>query len=456
MQNDDTIIAIASPPGEGAIAVLRMSGDKAIEIADKFFVAKSKKKLTEQKSYTISYGEIIENQQTIDEVLVSVFRKPNSYTGENSVEISCHGSRYIQQKILQIAINNGARVAEPGEFTKRAFLNGKMDLSQAEAVADLIAAKSEAARKVAMTQLKGGFSNELSLLRSQLVNFVSLIELELDFGEEDVEFADRTKLVELVNRIREKLKHLISSFKFGNAVKNGIPVAIVGKPNVGKSTLLNSLLKEDKAIVSDIEGTTRDSIEDVISINGVLFRFIDTAGLRHTNDKIENLGIERTIEQVKKAEIILYLIDASKDTKAELYERILPFLEDKKLIIVINKIDLADVDLNEFSFDNAEIVKISAKHNTNLTALEQALIKASDYASFDQNDIIVTNTRHYEALKRTYEASEEVLQGLTSNLTTDLLSLNIREMLHYLGEITGDITNDEILGNIFKNFCIGK
>ena len=456
MLNEDTIIAIATPPGEGAIALLRLSGEGCIDIVDKFFVAKLNKKLTEQKAYTITYGQIMEDSETIDDVLVSIFRSPHSYTGEDSVEISCHGSLYIQQKIMQIAINNGARAADPGEFTKRAFMNGKIDLSQAEAVADLIASKSEAARKVAMMQLKGGFSNELAILRAELVNFVSLIELELDFSEEDVEFADRSKLVELVNKIKHKLTKLIDSFKYGNAIKNGIPVAIVGKPNVGKSTLLNTLLKEDKAIVSDIEGTTRDSIEDIISINGILFRFIDTAGLRDTKDQIENLGIERTIEKVKKAEIVLYLLDASTDEKPELYNRILPYINDKKLIVVLNKIDLKKGDIEFDMFDNVEILSISAKHNLNIKELEQSLINAANFAAYNQNDIIITNTRHYEALKKTNEAADEVLQGIQSGLTTDLLTINIREMIHYLGEITGDITNDEILQNIFNNFCIGK
>ncbi|MBN2890913.1 MAG: tRNA uridine-5-carboxymethylaminomethyl(34) synthesis GTPase MnmE [Bacteroidales bacterium] len=456
MIKDDTIAAIATAPGTGAIAIIRLSGENSIKIVEKFFKSKSKKKLSEQKANTIHFGEIIDNNKIIDEVLVSVFRAPHSYTGEYSVEISCHGSVFIQQKILEITTKNGARLADPGEYTMRAFLNGKLDLSQAEAVADLIASKSEAARKVAMSQLKGGFSDELQVLRSELVNFVSLIELELDFSEEDVEFADRTQLTELITKIRNKIQTLTNSFDYGNAIKNGIPVAIVGQPNVGKSTLLNTLLKEDKALVSDIAGTTRDSIEDIISINGILFRFIDTAGLRHTDDTIENLGIERTIEKVQKAEIVLYLIDASIERKAELYDKIKPYLEEKKLIIVLNKMDKAVLHLNPTDFNGSEIVEVSAKHKTNITNLENALVKATSFSTFDENDIIITNARHFAALNHSFEASERVISAIEQGLSGDLLSFDIREMLTYLGEITGEVTNEEILGNIFENFCIGK
>jgi tRNA modification GTPase len=456
MIKQDTIAAIATAPGAGAIAIIRLSGENSLKIADKFFKSKSNKKLVEQKANTIHFGEIIDNNEIIDEVLVSIFHAPHSYTGENSVEISCHGSIYIQQKILEIATNNGARLADPGEYTLRAFLNAKLDLSQAEAVADLIASTSEAARKVAMNQLKGGFSDELQILRSQLVNFVSLIELELDFSEEDVEFADRSELNKLIDTMQTKIKSLTDSFSYGNAIKNGIPVAIIGQPNVGKSTLLNTLLREDKALVSDIAGTTRDSIEDIISINGVLFRFIDTAGLRTTTDTIENLGIERTIEKVQKAEIILYLIDASIDRTPELYDKIKPHLEDKNLIIILNKIDKAVLKLNPTDFNGAEIIEISAKHKTNISNLENSLLQATNYATFNQNDIIITNTRHYDALNRSFEASERVKSALESGLSSDLLSFDIREMLRFIGEITGEITDNEILGNIFENFCIGK
>lgn len=454
MIKQDTIAAIATAPGAGAIAIIRLSGENSIKIVDKFF--RSKKKLTEQKANTIHFGEIINNDEIIDEVLVSIFHAPHSYTGENSVEISCHGSIYIQQKILEIATKNGARLADPGEYTLRAFLNAKLDLSQAEAVADLIASTSEAARKVAMNQLKGGFSDELQILRSQLVNFVSLIELELDFSEEDVEFANRTELMSLIDSMQLKIKSLIDSFSLGNAIKNGIPVAIIGQPNVGKSTLLNTLLREDKALVSDIAGTTRDSIEDEISINGVLFRFIDTAGLRTTTDTIENLGIKRTIEKVQKAEIVLYLIDASIDRTPELYDKIKPHLEGKKLIIILNKIDQAVVSLNPADFNNSEIIEISAKHKTNIEKLEKSIVNATDYSTFNQNDVIISNTRHYEALSRSFESSERVKSALETGLSSDLLSFDIREMLRYLGEITGEVTNNEILVNIFANFCIGK
>ena len=456
MLRDDTIAAIATAPGAGAIAIIRLSGSNAIKIAEKVIKTKSSKKLSEQKPNTIHFGEVIDNKRVIDEVLVSVFHNPHSYTGENSVEISCHGSLFIQQKILEIIIKNGARLADPGEFTMRAFMNGKLDLSQAEAVADLIASKSEAERRVAMSQLKGGFSEELKLLRTQLLNFVSLIELELDFSEEDVEFADRSELKNLITTIRKKVKSLKDSFSYGNAIKNGVPVAIVGQPNVGKSTLLNTLLKHDKAIVSDIAGTTRDSIEDVISINGILFRFIDTAGLRHTTDTIENLGIERTIEKVKKAEIVLYLIDASVERKPKLYDKIKAHIANKKLIIVLNKIDKAVIKLNSTDFNNAQILEISAKHKTNINNLERALIKSSNFANFDENDIIITNARHHSALQKTYEASEQVISALKRGLTSDFLSVDIRTMLNYLGEITGEVSNNEILGNIFANFCIGK
>ncbi len=453
---NDTIAAIATAPGTGAIAIIRLSGENSLEIADKFFRNKSDKKISLQKPYSILFGEIIDDNKTIDQVLISVFKAPNSYTGENSVEISCHGSTFIQQKILEIAIKNGARLAQPGEFTMRAFLNGKMDLSQAEAVADLIASKSEASRKVAINQLKGGFSIELQNIRNQLVNFVSLIELELDFSEEDVEFANRNELRDLLNQIRTKIKSLLDSFKFGNALKNGIPVAIIGKPNVGKSTLLNTLLKEDKAIVSEFAGTTRDAIEDTISINGILFRFIDTAGLRQTTDTIENLGIERTIDKVKKAEIILYLIDASIERKPELYDKILPYLKEKKLILLVNKIDKATNNIGKINLQNAETIEISAKFKTNIDKLEKALINATNLSTYNENDIIITNTRHFEALNNSFEASERVISALEKGLSSDLLSFDIREMLHYLGSITGEISNDEILGNIFKNFCIGK
>ncbi len=452
---DDTIAAIATAPGSGAIAVIRVSGKDTFDIVEKIFRPVKPKKLSQQKGYTVHFGEILDGDEVIDEVLVTVFKAPHSYTGEDSVEISSHGSLYIQQKVLELLVNAGARVADPGEFTMRAFLNGKMDLSQAEAVADLIAANSEAARKVAFQQLRGGFANELKRLRSQLVEFVSLIELELDFAEEDVEFADRSQLLELINRIKERIEYLMSSFQLGNAIKNGIPVAIVGEPNVGKSTLLNLLLREDKAIVSEIPGTTRDAIEDVISINGILFRFIDTAGLRKTDDKIEAIGIERAKEKIKKASIVLFLIDARDKNWREKLEEIKPLLDDQFLIIVVNKIDLAD-QLPEINVENAKTVYISAKYKENIKQLEEFLLQAINYNSFNQNDIIITNARHYEALKRANDAIQRVIDGLHQGLPNDLLAQDVREVMFYLGEITGEITTDEILQNIFKNFCIGK
>ncbi len=453
---DDTIAAIATPPGSGAIAVIRVSGPKTFEIVEKIFKPLKPKKLSQQKGYTIHFGEIHDHDQTIDEVLVSVFHAPHSYTGEDSVEISCHGSIYIQQKILELLVNAGARIAQPGEFTMRAFLNGKMDLSQAEAVADLIAAQSEAARKVAFRQLKGGFARELKQLRQQLVDFVSLLELELDFAEEDVEFADRQQLLQLINRIKERIELLTSSFKLGNAIKNGIPVAIVGEPNVGKSTLMNLLLKEDKALVSEIPGTTRDSIEDVISIKGILFRFIDTAGLRETTDVVEAMGIERTKEKIRKAQIVLYLIDARDKNWKEKLEQIQDLIEDQKLILVVNKIDLLKQKVDFQIDEDIDVVYISAKYNQNIKDLEEKLLKAIDYKSFNESDIIITNVRHYEALKRAYDAVLRVIDGLNSGIPNDLLAQDVREVMFYIGEITGEITTDEVLGNIFSKFCIGK
>ncbi len=452
----DTITAIATPPGSGAIAVIRVSGDRTFEIVEKIFRPFRKdKKLSLQKGYTLHFGEIVEADEVIDEVLVAVFHKPHSYTGEDAVEISCHGSLYIQQKIIELLVNAGARIAQPGEFTLRAYLNGKMDLAQAEAVADLISATSEAARKVAFRQLRGGVSNELKQLRQKLVDFASLIELELDFAEEDVEFADRGQLRELILEIKQKVEKLLSTFRYGNAIKNGIPVAIVGEPNVGKSTLLNLLLKEDRAIVSDIPGTTRDTIEDIISIRGILFRFIDTAGLRHTQDKIEALGIERTKEMIKKAEVVLFMVDArDKQWKTKLYD-IMQLVDEQKIILVFNKIDLAEDNPDTGGLE-LPVVYLSAKYHRNVQQLEEALIRAVGYNQYKENEVILTNARHYEALKRADEAISRVMEGMDSGLPTDLLAEDVRQVMFYLGEISGEITTDELLGNIFANFCIGK
>ena len=457
MTKSDTISAIATAPGTGAIAVIRVSGEEAIKITEKIFkpVAKNKK-LCKQKPNTIHFGNIVDGHEIIDEVLISIFKAPHSYTGENSVEISCHGSTQIQKRILELLIKSGARLAEPGEFTLRAFLNGKMDLSQAEAVADLIASTSESARKVAVNQMRGGFRDEIQNLRQQLVDFISLIELELDFAEEDVEFADRSELKKLLNNIGNHIEKLIQSFKLGNVIKNGIPVTIIGAPNVGKSTLLNALLNEDKAIVSDIPGTTRDSIEDVVNLHGVLFRFIDTAGIRDTSDTVESLGIERTYSKIEDAEIVLLMVDATqKDNIEDIVSEIKPKLKDKKTLLILNKTDLIDEPL-QLTETGCEQIAISAKSKENINRLIDKLIELSGISAINQNELIISNTRHYEALSRAYESIIRVQEGLDTGISSDFLSMDIREVLHFLGEISGEITNDEILGNIFKNFCIGK
>ncbi len=453
---NDTIAAIATSPGSGAIAVIRLSGKESFNIVKKIFTPKKGK--LEFKAYTIRFGTISSDNQVVDEVLISIFKSPNSYTGEDSVEISCHGSLFIQQKILNIVIKNGARLANPGEFTQRAYLNGKMDLSQAEAVADLIASESASAHKIAMQQMRGGFSSELQELRSRLLSFISLIELELDFSEEDVEFADRKALKNLISDIQKHISKLINSFELGNVIKNGIPVAIVGEPNVGKSTLLNVLLNEDKAIVSDIAGTTRDAVEDIISINGILFRLIDTAGIRNTNDVVESLGIERTMNKIKKADIVLLLIKAgdldSKQKISEIKEK----ARGKHLIVLINKIDTVKNDVDDEFINNEKIqyIKISAKYKINIDKLNQLLIDTVNYSSLNKNDTILTNSRHVEALQKAYEASLRVSQGLETGISSDFLAQDIREILQYIGVITGEFTVDEVLGNIFANFCIGK
>lgn len=457
MDKFDTICAIATPPGSGAIAVIRLSGDNAVNIANIVFQSANKtKKLLSQKANTIHFGTITDDNQIIDEVLLSIFKAPHSYTGEDSIEISCHGSSHIQRRILELLIKSGARLAQPGEFTLRSFQNGKMDLSQAEAVADLIASSSESARKVAMNQMRGGFRDDIQNLRAQLLNFISLIELELDFSEEDVEFADRDQLKKLVQKIDRHLKTLINSFKLGNVLKNGIPVAIIGEPNVGKSTLLNALLNEDKAIVSDIPGTTRDAIEDVVNLNGVLFRFIDTAGIRDTTDTIESLGIERTFSKIENAEIVLLMVDASHNNIENSISEIKGKIGDKKLLVIINKIDLAEKTNLKAIKSLYETVEIAAKHKRNIKDLIDKLTDAANVGSIDQGDTIITNARHYEALSKAYEAIQRVLDGMKNQIPSDFLAMDIREVLHYLGEISGEVTNDEILGNIFKNFCIGK
>lgn len=466
MNNTDTICAIATATGHGAIAVIRVSGENAIGFTENIFLSNQKgKKLTRQKSATLHFGLIKDGNETVDEVLVSVFRNPNSYTGEDSVEISCHASTYIQQRILQLLIRQGVRLASPGEFTQRAFINGKMDLSQAEAVADLIASSSAASHRVAMNQIRGGFSQELNVLRERLLHFISLIELELDFSEEDVEFADRGQLKELLDEISAKVKKLIKSFKLGNVIKNGVPVAIVGEPNVGKSTLLNALFNEEKAIVSDIAGTTRDAIEDVLNIEGVLFRFIDTAGIRKTDDKIESLGIEKTVQKIQQAELVILMVEAANDWHVisnQVKYTIDDFnINENQLVVLINKIDKTqmtpeDIENLQTELPQSKFVTASAKHKTNIEGLTTKLKEIYDIHTVSENDVIVSNIRHYEALQQALDALERVEEGLENVISTDFLAMDIRQVLHYIGEITGEISTDEILGNIFKNFCIGK
>jgi len=462
----DTICAVSSPPGQGGVAVIRVSGKDAFKYCDALFTpANPDKSITTRKAYTLTFGYVKHENEIIDEVLLGVFRAPHSYTGEDTVEISCHGSTYIQQNILKLLLKAGCRLATAGEFTQRAFLNGKMDLSQAEAVADLIASSSAASHRLAMNQMRGGVGKELINIRLQLLDFVSLIELELDFGEEDVEFADRSNLLELIKNIKSVIGKLADSFSAGNAIKSGIPVVIVGETNAGKSTLLNFLLNEEKAIVSDIHGTTRDAIEDTVSINGILFRFIDTAGIRESNDEIEILGIERTFEKIDRANIIVWMIDATQFSEKidEVAEKIIPKTLDKKLIIIFNKIDkISAEELNllekEFLTDvKATRIYLSAKYKKNTEKLEHALLEAAGIPQIGENDVIVSNIRHYEALTKAFEAVSRVENGLNEGISGDFISRDIRDCLHYLAEITGsEITTDEVLVNIFGKFCIGK
>jgi tRNA modification GTPase len=463
MINNDTIVALATASGSGAIAVIRLSGKDAISKVDANFKSvKPSKYLVNQKSHTIHLGHVVDNKRVLDEVLVSVFKNPNSYTGENVVEISCHGSQYIQQEIIQLFLQNGCRMATAGEFTLRAFLNGKLDLSQAEAVADLISSDNEASHQIAMQQMRGGFSSEIAKLREELMNFASLIELELDFAEEDVEFANRSQFKDLVNRISFVLKRLIDSFAVGNVIKNGIPVAIVGEPNVGKSTLLNAILNEERAIVSDIAGTTRDTIEDEISIGGIGFRFIDTAGIRETKDVVESIGIKKTFEKMDQAQVVVLLFSAEKFTtdskrlKLEI-EKIKNRFPQKPLIIIANKIDtLQEVDLNNLKSEFKNLHLLSAKTGDGIDALKEKLTGFVNTGALRNNQTIVTNTRHYDSLLRALEEINKVKSGLEIGLSGDLMAIDIRQALYHFGEITGEITTDDLLGNIFANFCIGK
>ena len=445
----DTICALATAPG-GAIGIIRISGPQALEILSRVFT----KDVSAAPANTIHYGHIKNGAEIVDEVMASLFRAPHSYTGEDSVEISCHGSRYILNKVLNLLIAEGCRQAGPGEFTQRAYLNGKMDLSQAEAVADLIASTNQATHKIAMSQLRGHFSSKLAQLREQLLKLTSLLELELDFSDhEDLEFADRSELMELTKTIDNHITHLSNSFETGQAIKQGIPVAIVGKTNVGKSTLLNRLLKDDRAIVSDVHGTTRDTIEDTIDIKGITFRFIDTAGIRQTQDEVEQIGITRTYAAIDKARIVLWLIDSEPSTKE--INDILQRTDNKKLIVIKNKVDKTDND----SYNSLKLpfISISAKFGKGIEELEQAIYEAADIPTLTENDIIVTNARHYEALVRAHEHIQRVIDGLQMQLSGDLLSEDLRLTLDTLAEITGgQITPNEVLGNIFKNFCVGK
>lgn len=459
-----TICAISSGQHQAAIALIRISGEEALRMCDTFFVAANKAvTLSTMQPNSIKFGRIFQQNELIDEVLVSVFKAPHSFTGEDMVEIACHGSSFIQQQILQLLIQQGCQLAQPGEFTRRAFLNGKIDLSQAEAVADLIAAQSASSHRVAMNQMRGGFSKELAVLRDKLLEFTALIELELDFSEEDVEFADRSSLMALATIIQTKLANLARSFEVGNVIKNGIPVAIVGETNAGKSTLLNLLLNEEKAIVSDIHGTTRDVIEDVVSIQGITYRFIDTAGIRETQDAIEKMGIKRTYQQIEQASIILWVIDSTQVNEHIdwMAERIVSRSEGKKLILVFNKLDKINEEecrVLELLFENitAERLFISAAKHQHIDALLHHLHQAAAIPSIGDQDVIITNMRHFQALTQALSAIERVQTGLSTGISGDFVSQDIRECLHYLGEITGQISNDEVLGAIFSRFCIGK
>lgn len=452
MNNQDTIIALSTPSGSGAIGVIRLSGPEAISLTNTVFAGRD---LEKQASHTLHFGLVKDGDHIVDEVVAGLFVAPKSYTKENVVEISCHGSNYIIQQIINLLISKGARAAKPGEFTLRAFLNGAFDLSQAEAVADLIASNSKASHDVAMQQMRGGFANELKGLREQLIHFASMIELELDFAEEDVEFANREQLKNLVNKINYVLQRLISSFEMGNVIKNGVPIVIAGKPNVGKSTLLNALLNEERAIVSDIAGTTRDTIEDELTIGGIVFRFIDTAGIRDTADIIEALGVERTLEKMKQAKLIIYMADAAQSI-SEIEEQIrglaqlaIPYL------ILVNKADLM-ADAQRKAFEALDVVFISAKEKQGIDELKITLLEQVNLHHINTSETLVTNIRHVEALKQTEHALQRVLANVDNPVTSDFLAMDIKQALHYLGEITGTVTTDDLLENIFTKFCIGK
>ena len=453
---DDTIIALATPPGIGAIGVIRLSGSKAIEVTNSLFNAKD---LHAQQTHTLHVGFLKLDDELLDEVVVSIYKGPRSYTGEDVIEISCHGSPYIQENIIKAFLQKGIRLAQPGEFTQRAFLSGKMDLAQAEAVADVIASNTQASSNAALKTMRGGFSNLLYHLREQLIKFSALIELELDFAEEDVEFANRDAFYKLIDEIKVETNKLLYSFKLGNAIKNGVNVAIIGRPNAGKSTLLNALLNDDRAIVSDIAGTTRDTIEEVLNIDGILFRLVDTAGIRETADTIENIGIKRSYESIKKADIVLYIFDAANTTAAEVEQDIntINTYNPAHVIVVANKVDLVDeAVLETFKNIHALVVFTSLKNNSTVTNIEQALANSVLNDKINPDQHIVTNLRHYRALEELQQSLQEITEGLQNNITSDLLALDIRNSLQHLGEITGEVTNDEQLDYIFSKFCIGK
>lgn len=452
MNTHPTIVALSSAPN-GAIAIIRLSGENAIGIGDKLF--KGKKRLIESASHSIHFGKIISpDGEMVDEVLISIFKAPHSYTGENSIEISCHGSSYIIQKIIDLAVAEGALLANAGEFTQRAFLNGKMDLAQAEAVADLIASENKISHQIAMSQMRGGISSELEKLREELIHFTSLIELELDFGEEDVEFANREELQHLTNNLILTIKGLIESFRYGNAIKQGVPVAIIGAPNVGKSTLLNALLKEERAIVSDIAGTTRDTIEETLTIDGIKFRFIDTAGIRQTEDKIESIGIERSMQAIRQAEVVLFLLDSISDIPDSQIE-LLP-IDSDKLIYIANKEDLLTDTAKQKLKERFQPIFISAKNKTGIDQLKQLLIE-SIKGNISPQQLIISNARHHEELTLALAALDRVKDGMTKHLSGDLFAFHLRDALRHIGEITGHIDIDkDILGTIFSRFCIGK
>lgn len=459
---NETICAISTAPGCGGIAVVRISGPEALAICDTIFKPHNPaKSLLTQKAYTLCYGSIQQGEETLDDVMAAVFRAPHSFTGEDVVEITCHGSIYIQQQILQLLVKQGCRIAHPGEYTQRAFMNRKMDLSQAEAVADLIASTSAGQHRLALNQMRGGFSQELKQLRDQLLHLTSLMELELDFSDhEELEFADRSELQALAAQIERVISHLADSFSVGNAIKNGIPVAIIGETNAGKSTLLNALLNEEKAIVSDIHGTTRDVIEDTVNIGGVLFRFIDTAGIRETHDTIETLGIERTFQKLEQASIVLWVVDQTEAEQqiAQLSDRLLPLCEGKTLILVLNKSDLPHSQLSIVNSQLSinKVVSLSAKHKEGIDLLKTLLLEAAQLPTLSQNDLIVTNARHYEALTHALESIHRVQEGLSTHLSGDFISQDLRECIFHLSDIVGDVTTDEVLGNIFRRFCVGK